>query len=109
LNPLFAGADYVWDNIAIFEVEDIATVTGAGAGGIDVAPCYLCGAQALGIAWAKRPQTIEEQFDYKDKQGIAVRQWYEVRKMIFGTGSADTSDTKDHGVVTGWFASVADS
>jgi len=108
-NPLFQGADYIWDNVAIFEVEDIDPVPGVGAGNIQVAPCYLCGAQALGIAWAKRPQTIEEEFDYKDKQGIAVRQWYEIRKMLFGTGTADTSDLKDHGVVTGWFAAVADA
>ena len=56
LNPLFAGADYIWDNIAIFEVEDIAIDAGAGSGSIDVAPCFLCGAQAIGFAVAKRPE-----------------------------------------------------
>jgi len=109
LNPIFAGADYIYDNIAIIEVEDIGVLSGVGAGAIDVAPVYLCGAQAVGLAWAKRPQTIEEEFDYKDKQGIAVRQWYEVSKMVFGSGSGDTDDLKDHGIVTGFFASVADS
>jgi hypothetical protein len=105
-NPLFRGADYIWDNVAIVEVEDIGVVSN---GTIDVAPCYFCGAQALGIAWAKRPQSIDEVFDYKDKQGYAIRQWYNVAKLNFGTGSADTDDLKDHGIVTGWFASVADS
>ena len=76
---------------------------------IQVAPCYLCGAQALGIAWAKRPQSIEETFDYKDKQGYAIRQWYNVAKLTFGTGAGDTDDLKDHGIVTGWFAAVADA
>jgi N4-gp56 family major capsid protein len=108
-NPLFRGADYIWDNVAIVEVEDIAVVTGVGAGSIDVAPCYLCGAQALGIAWAKRPQSIAEEFDYKDKQGYAIRQWYNVAKLTFGSGSGDTDDLKDHGVFTGWFAAVADA
>ncbi len=108
-NPIFAGADYIYDNIAIIEVEDIAVDSGAGAAGIDVAPCYLCGAQAVAMAWGKRPETVEEEFDYGDKQGVAVRQWYEVTKMIFGSGSSDTADTKDHGVVTGYFAAVADS
>jgi len=108
-NPLFRGADYIWDNIAIIEVEDIAVDAGAGAGAIDVAPCYLCGAQALGIAWAKRPQSIAEEFDYKDKQGYAIRQWYNVAKLTFGSGSGDTDDLKDHGVFTGWFAAVADA
>lgn len=109
LNPLFSGADYIWDNIAIYEVEDIPIDAGAGAGGIDVAACYLCGAQAVAHAWAKRPQSIEEEFDYKDKQGVAVRQWFKVDKMRFGSGAGDTDDLKDHGIVTGWFAAVADA
>ena len=109
LNPIFAGADYIYDNIAIIEVEDIAVLSGVGASSIDVAPVYLCGAQAIGLAWAKRPQSIEEEFDYGDKQGIGVRQWYEIKKMVFGSGSGDTDDLKDHGIVTGFFASVADS
>lgn len=109
MNPLFAGADYIYDNVAIIEVEDIAVLSGVGAAGIDVAPCYLCGAGAVAMAWGKRPQSIEEEFDYKDKQGIAIRQWYEITKMTFGSGSGDTDDLKDHGVVTGFFAAVADS
>ncbi len=109
LNPLFAGADYIWDNIAIYEVEDIAIDAGAGAGGIDVAPCFLCGAQAVGFANSKRPQSIEEEFDYKDKQGLAIRQWFNYEKLRFGTGAGDTDDQKDHGIVTGWFAAVADA
>jgi len=109
-NPIFAGADYIYDNIAIIEVEDIGVLSGVGAGAIDVAPCYLCGAGAVAMAWGKRPQTIDEEFDYGDKQGLAVRQWYEITKMTFGTNSStDTGDLKDHGIVTGFFASVADS
>lgn len=109
LNPIFAGADYIYDNIAIIEVEDIAVISGVGAAGIDVAPCYLCGAQALGLAWAKRPETVQEERDYKDKMGIAVRQIYEIGKVTFGSGAGDTDDLKDHGVLTGYFAAVADS
>ena len=109
LNPIFAGADYIYDNIAIIEVEDIGVISGVGAAAIDVAPVYLCGAQAVAMAWAKRPETKEEEFDYGDKQGCAVRQWYEIAKMTFGSGAGDTDDLKDHGVVTGYFAAVADS
>jgi len=110
LNPIFAGADYIYDNMAIIEVEDIPVLTGVGAGGIDVAPCYLLGRQAIGMVYAKHPETIEEMKDYKDKQGIAVRQWYEIEKLRFGTNAAgETLDPKDHGVLTGYFASVADS
>ena len=107
-NPLFTGADYVYDNIAIIEIEDIAVVTGVGAGSITVAPVYLCGAQALGYLIAKRSFTKEDEFDYGDKQGVACGQWHKVEKLTFGSGATDTADLKDHGVVTGWFAAVAD-
>lgn len=109
LNPIFAGADYIYDNVAIIEVEDIGVLSGVGAGSINVAPVYLCGAQAVGMAWAKRPQSVSEDFDYGDKHGCAIRQIYAIEKLIFGSGSADTDDLKDHGVVTGFFAAVADS
>lgn len=108
-NPLFKGADYVYDNILIVEVEDIPVIAGVGAAGIDVAPAYLCGAQAIGMAWAKRPETVQEEFDYKDKMGCAIRQIFEIEKMRFGKGAGDTDDLVDHGVFTGYFAAVADS
>lgn len=105
-NPLFNGADYIWDNLFIYEIEDIPVTSNAS---IDVAPVYLCGAQALGQAWAKRPTTADETFDYGRKKGIGIKQWMKIEKLRFGTGDTDTDDPKDCGVVTGWFASVADS
>ena len=107
-NPLFDGADYVWDGIAIVEIEDIPVTGAVGAAGIQVAPVYLCGAQAIGMAIAKRPQSMEEDFDYGDKQGLAIRQWHEIDKLRFGTGGSDTADLKQHGMVTGYFAALAD-
>lgn len=108
-NPIFKGADYIYENIAVYEVEDIATLSGVGAGGIDVAPCYLLGAQALGMAWGMRPKTIADKFDYDREYGVSVQQYYEIDKLRFGSGSADTDDLKDHGVLTGYFAAVADA
>lgn len=108
-NPLFTGAGLVWDNIPIYEIEDIPVYTAAQSGhSVDVAPCFLCGAQALAQVWAKRPETVNEDFDYGRKMGLAIKQWYEIEKLRFGTGADDTEDPKDHGVVTGWFAAVAD-
>lgn len=108
-NKLFQGGDVEWDGIIVHEVDDIPVLTGVGAGGIDVQPCYLCGAQALGIAWGKRWTPIMEERDYGDKRGVGVEAIYEVKKMLFGSGSGDTDDLKDHGVCTGYFAGVADS
>lgn len=108
-NPIFKGADYIYDNMAVYEVEDIGVLSGVGAGGIDVAPCYMLGAQAIGMAWGKRPLTVADNFDYGREYGVSVQQYYEIDKLRFGSGAADTDDLKDHGVLTGFFASVADS
>lgn len=104
-NPLFTGADYMWENVAIYQIEDIPTA----ASTVTVAPAFFCGAQALGMAWSMRPQTVEEEFDYKRAVGLAVKQWYKVEKLRFGSGDTDTTDYKDNGMVTGWFAAVADA
>lgn len=108
-NPLFTGADYVWENVYIYEIEDIPSLGAVGASSAVVRPCYLCGAQAVAMAWAKRPQTVEEDFDYGRAKGLGISQWYKVEKMRFGSGSTDTDDLKDHGVVTGYFAAAADA
>lgn len=106
---LFEGGDLLWDGVIIKEVEDIAVLSGVGAAGIDVAPVYLCGAQALGYGIAKRWKSTTEMRDYDRFYGCAICEMGDVAKMTFGTGSGDTDDLKDHGMVTGFFASVADS
>lgn len=105
-NPLFNSADYMWDNLFIYEIEDIGVFSN---GTINVAPVYLCGAQALGQAWAKRPQTVDDTFDYGRAKGCAIKEWMKLEKLRFGSGSTDTDDPKDCGVVTGYFAAVSDS
>lgn len=107
-NPLFRGGDLLWDGMIIKEIEDIPVLTGVGLAGIDVAPVYFCGAQAVAMAWAKRTTSKEEEFDYGDKHGVAIEEIRGVEKMTFGTGAGDTDDLKDNGIVTGFFAAVAD-
>jgi hypothetical protein len=106
---LFEGGDLLWDGIIVKEIEDIAVISGVGAGAIDVAPVYLCGAQALGYGVAERWKSAEELFDYGRKKGCAIMEMGGIEKMTFGSGSGDTDDLKDHGMVTGYFAAVADS
>jgi len=109
-NPVFQGADYIWDNMAIYEVEDIASLGTVGASSAEVSPVYLLGAQALAHAWCKRPKSKQEEFDYGDKFGCAIEQWYGIEKLIFGTdGSVDTTDPKDHGVLTAYVGAAADA
>lgn len=106
---LFKGGDLLWDGVIIKEIEDIDVISGVGASGIDVAPAYFCGAQAIGYGVSERWKSAEETFDYGRKKGCAIMEMGGFAKLTFGSGSSDTADLKDHGMVTGYFAAVADS
>lgn len=106
-SKLFEGGDLMWNGCIIKETDNIPIYENIGASGTtEVTPVYLCGAQALAIAYAKRWRTKTEEFDYGDKYGVAVDGIYGVRKVIFGSGTGDTDDLKDNGVVTGYFATT---
>jgi len=108
-NPMFTGGDLIWDGVIVKEVPEIGFLAGAGAGGIDIAPNYLCGAQSLGLAWAQRTRTITQENDYEFRHGVAVQEIRGVEKLRFGTGIADTDAPRDHGVFTLFTAGVADA
>lgn len=104
---LFEGGDLFWNGCIIKEVDDLPVYPNLGASSTtEVTPVYLCGAQALGIAWGRRWSTRTKEFDYGDKYGVAVDGIYGVNKLTFGSGTSDTDDQKDHGVVTGFFATT---
>lgn len=105
---LFNGGDIIYDGMIVREIAEIPTFD-EGNSGDTVAPVFLCGAQAIACAFAKRWKSVDETRDYGDKRGVAIEALYEINKMTFGSGSSDTSDLKDHGVVTGWFAATADA
>lgn len=105
-NPLFSDADYVVDNLYIYEIEDIPVFSN---GSIQVGPVYMCGQQSIAQVWAKRPTTATDNFDYGRRHGIAVKEWMKVEKLRFGAGDTDTDRPKDHGILTGFFAAVADA
>jgi N4-gp56 family major capsid protein len=105
-NRLFEGGDLLWDGMIIKEVPDIQFYSN---GTIAVSPVFLCGAQAVATVYAKRLRTLTKTFDYEDKWGVATECIMGVRKLQFGSGTNDTDDLKDNGVVTGWFAAVASS
>jgi N4-gp56 family major capsid protein len=108
-NPLFTGGSLIWDGVIIREVPEIGVLSGVGASAINVQPAYLCGAQAVGVAWAQRTRTTTDTRDYGFIHGVGVQEMRGIEKLIFGTGAGDTDDLKDHGMVTGFFAGVADS
>jgi N4-gp56 family major capsid protein len=104
---LFEGGDIFWNGCIVKELDDLPVYANIGNGStVEVTPVYLMGAQAVGYALAKRWKSVTEQFDYGDKHGIAIESIYGVSKLRFGTGATDTDDQKDHGVVTGFFATT---
>ncbi len=109
-NPLFTAGDILYDGVIIREIPELPVLTGAGTGGIDVAASYLCGAQAIGIAWAQRTKAIENHRDYGYFTGVGVQEIRGVAKLRFGTdATVDQTTPKDNGVFTVWSAAVADA
>ncbi len=104
-NPLFTGSDFVWDGVIVREMPEIPVTTN---GTIAVAPVYLCGGQAMAMGWARRTRTVTKMFDYEDKWGVEMSEIRGMGKMRYNYGSSLETATKDTGVVTGWFAAVAD-
>lgn len=102
-NPLFVDGDLIWDGVIIKEVPEIPVITGVGAGGpaIDVGANFLCGSQAIGLAWAQRTRSVTETFDYEVEFGVAVEEIRGVEKM--------SHNSIQNGIVTVYTAAVADS
>jgi N4-gp56 family major capsid protein len=109
-NPLFTAGDLVWGGMIIREIPELPSITGAGAAGIDVAASYLCGAQALGVAWAQRAKSTTNVRDYDWFHGVGISEIRGIGKLRFGT-DVTVDDTKpvDNGMVTIYTANVGDS
>lgn len=110
-NPLFTGDSLVWDGIIIREIPEIAAVsttvyslTAVTA----IEPVYLCGAQAVGLAWAQRTKSTTDIDDYEFLHGVGVQEIRRVQKLRFGSGTADTQNLKDHGIVTAFVGAAPD-
>jgi N4-gp56 family major capsid protein len=104
---LFEGGDLYWDGVIIKQVEESIDEWNLGLDGNSsarVVAAYLCGAQAIGMANARRWRSTTETFDYGDKYGVEISAIYGVEKLRFESGNADSGDYKDHGVVSGFFA-----
>jgi N4-gp56 family major capsid protein len=109
-NPLFTGGDLIYDGVIIREIPEIGVISGVGTAGIDVGQAFLCGAQALGIAWAQRTKTTTNVRDYDYMHGVGIQEMRGIGKLRFGTdASTEDSTPKDAGIVTLFTSSVADA
>ena len=107
-NPLFKGGDLIKDAIIYRKIPEIPVISGVGASSIDVAPNFLCGVQAVGIAWAKRTTAISQDKDYKFTKGTGVMEMRGIEKLQFNDPDNEGTDVQ-HGVVTVYCAAVADA
>lgn len=107
--------DLIYDGVIIRQIEEISTLLTAGsalfsndgASNIPVEPNFLCGQQAMAVAWGQEPQPITDMTaDYRFRPGIAIEELRGIAKMHFATGSASAS--KQHGVVTVYASGVGD-
>lgn len=112
-NPLFQDGDLIYDGIIHREVPEIDTIAANGAAAYtlddagasattDVRPVFLCGQQAVGIAWGQMPTPQTDRTkDYGFRPGVAIEELRGVKKAAF--------NGKQHGMVLCLFAAAADS
>lgn len=124
-NPLFTGGSLVWDSVIIREIPEmglpfagdntsvgqvggILADQGSGAT-VDVGFNFLCGAQALGAAWARRLKSTTDVRDYGFRHGIGVQEVRGIEKLMFGKGSTDRANLVQQGVYTLFTAAEPDA
>lgn len=100
-NPIFQDGDLIYDGVIIREIPEIASLGGVGATSAAVSPAYMCGAQAIGVAWGQEPKSTTDTRDYGFRRGVGVEFADGVDKLVY--------NGVQHGVVTGYFGAAADA
>jgi len=100
-NPIFQDGDLIYDGVIIREIPEIPVIAGVGGDSGDVGPVFLCGAQAVGVAWGQEPRSQTDVRDSKFRFGVGSEEARGIEKMVF--------NNTDHGVVSGFFAAAADA
>ena len=113
-NPLFQDGDLIYDGIIVRQIEEISTLittsstfVTAGASSIAVEPGFLCGQQAMAVAWGQEPSPVTDmKADYSFRPGVAIEELRGISKLHFRTGAGSAS--KQHGIVTVYTSGVGD-
>ena len=98
-NPLFRDGDLMYDGVVIRKVPEITAIGTVGASSARVEPYYLCGAQAIGVAWAKYTKSTTDVRDSEFVKGVGIHEMLGVEKLVY--------NGKDHGVLTGYVGAAA--
>jgi hypothetical protein len=109
-NPLFQDGDLLYRGVIIREIPEIdtlATKVAVGTGPVNVTPAFFCGQAALAFVWGQMPRPTERtEDDYGMLIGRGVEMVYGIGKTARKLGSGFL---KQHGMVTGYFASIDDA
>lgn len=102
-NPYFQSGDLIWDGVIIHEIPELAPYVNLGAVGASSAVVtmgFLCGAQALVVAWGQDPKsTRRTDDDYQFINGVGTEELRSIDKTFFKEAGAAGPGTQ-HGVVT---------
>lgn len=100
-NPIFSGAEGVWDGVILHKYERVRQFSNWGSGSnVTGASALLLAAQAGCHVWAQYPKWYEKLFDYNRIPGVATDLIWKAAKTKF--------NSKDYGVVTVQTAYTAD-
>ncbi len=92
-NPLFSGAEGIWDGVVIRSSVRVSVATNWGAGtNLNGAENLFLGRQAGAFAWGAKPSWTEKSFDYANKVGYSIAAIFGVTKAVF--------NSVDHGMLT---------
>jgi N4-gp56 family major capsid protein len=83
-NPLFTGAEAIWDGVVIRSSTRVPLTTNWGAGAnLTGAENLFCGRQVACFGWGAKPSWVEQAFDYGNKTGFAIGAIYQIKKAVF--------------------------
>lgn len=98
-NPLFRDGDLMYDGVVIRKIQEIGTIGTVGASSARIEPVFLCGAQAIGTAYAKLPKSTTDVRDYGFVKGVGIHEMLGVEKLVY--------NGVDHGILTGYVGATA--
>jgi len=118
-NPLFQDGDLLYRGVIIREIpemDDLLTIPAASFGGtVDVAPVFMCGRNAVALAWGQMPRPTErKEDDYGFLIGRGVEAVYGVGKVFkrqpgLSLTPASPGGLKQWGIAQGFVASINDA
>jgi hypothetical protein len=99
-NPYFVGGDLMWNGVVIKKEPSLPVLEDVGASSADVAPGYLCGAQALAVSWGQDPiSTKRTDDDYQFIKGVGTEELRGIDKTFFKS-TTDVGPGMQHGIVS---------